>query len=457
MPYKLRKAPNRELYWVVTKATGHKHSKEPIPLETAHAQIRALHMHGNGLKQSRVVHPEPEPMPTQPKYKREFVHPTIKFTPPPPNKYAAIRNRIMRAGGACEAPYHDYTKGKASVFVLTCIDPRYTFDVAYYLQHKKELHQDYDLFTLAGASLGVEQKDWTKTFFDNLELGMKLHKVSEVWCFDHLDCGMYKATFGLTKDDDPAIHKTCMDKLKTMIHKKHPHLKFREFIVNAHGHIQESEVRGGVLTDEDRRKHAEHIARLKEIRDAAMRQARFNEPAAPEPEQYGPPRPTTGMLARRFAAYGYGKCGGMDPNPERTKMIIDSLKGRVPPPPEHPIITKMKEEYRTTRPEYKAERDAREKQTEDAQLYDSIVRQVWDAKQKRSGKGPPKHTKFAISAMRRNMLSTDRQIVDWLKLALQQNPNINPDRLIEQMDRLLVPRSKQNELLNQVIAEVQRI
>ena len=137
----------------------------------------------------------------------------------------------------CKPPYHEYSKGKASVFVLTCIDPRYTFDVAYYLQHKKELHQDYDLFTLAGASVGAEKKEWTKTFFDNLELGLKLHGIKEVWCFDHLDCGMYKATFGLKKDLDPKIHIQCMDKLKKLIKKKHPQLKFRSFLVNAKGHV----------------------------------------------------------------------------------------------------------------------------------------------------------------------------------------------------------------------------
>jgi hypothetical protein len=42
MPYKLRKAPKRDLYWVVTTETGKKHSKDPIPLEKAKAQKRIL-------------------------------------------------------------------------------------------------------------------------------------------------------------------------------------------------------------------------------------------------------------------------------------------------------------------------------------------------------------------------------------------------------------------------------
>lgn len=44
MPYKLRKKPNHDLYWVVNKETGKKYSKEAIPKETAKAQMRALYM-----------------------------------------------------------------------------------------------------------------------------------------------------------------------------------------------------------------------------------------------------------------------------------------------------------------------------------------------------------------------------------------------------------------------------
>lgn len=42
MPYKLRKAPKKDLYWVVT-ADGKHMSKDPIPKERAEAQMRALY------------------------------------------------------------------------------------------------------------------------------------------------------------------------------------------------------------------------------------------------------------------------------------------------------------------------------------------------------------------------------------------------------------------------------
>jgi len=42
MPYKLRKAPNRDLYWVIAQDGRHM-SKDPIPLKRAQAQMRALY------------------------------------------------------------------------------------------------------------------------------------------------------------------------------------------------------------------------------------------------------------------------------------------------------------------------------------------------------------------------------------------------------------------------------
>lgn len=296
MPYKLRKAPNRQLYWVVSIETKKKHSKDPIPLAKAQEQMRILKqsLHGGMMK---VGNPLAAATPEQDAKKviqrildsansARAMSITIKeghksmeaimnesaLELSQARKAGAVqylnqlrepyesraeykaedstaRNKIAREMGlevkggsakpcSCGPPYHDYSNGKASAFVLTCIDPRYTFDVAYYLQHKKELHQDYDLFTLAGASLGATKKEWKKTFFDHVDLGLKLHGIKEIWCFDHLDCGMYKATFGLEKDLDPKIHKTCMDKLKKVIKKKYPQLKFRKFLVDAKGHVK---------------------------------------------------------------------------------------------------------------------------------------------------------------------------------------------------------------------------
>jgi len=66
MPFKLRKAPKRDLYWVVNIETKHKYSKNPIPIEKAHAQMRVLQfameneVHGGILKRRSVSIPKKE-------------------------------------------------------------------------------------------------------------------------------------------------------------------------------------------------------------------------------------------------------------------------------------------------------------------------------------------------------------------------------------------------------------
>ena len=53
MPYKLRKAPNRDLYWVVSKDSGMKHSEEPLPRARAEAQMKALYAAEGGYVMGR--------------------------------------------------------------------------------------------------------------------------------------------------------------------------------------------------------------------------------------------------------------------------------------------------------------------------------------------------------------------------------------------------------------------
>ena len=50
MPYKLRKAPKRDAYWVINTETGTKHSNEALPRDRAEAQMRALYASEGGLK-----------------------------------------------------------------------------------------------------------------------------------------------------------------------------------------------------------------------------------------------------------------------------------------------------------------------------------------------------------------------------------------------------------------------
>ena len=53
MPYKLRKAPKRELFWVVNTDTGKKHSIEPIPRDRAPRQMTLLRGIEHGFKPTK--------------------------------------------------------------------------------------------------------------------------------------------------------------------------------------------------------------------------------------------------------------------------------------------------------------------------------------------------------------------------------------------------------------------
>jgi hypothetical protein len=113
----------------------------------------------------------------------------------------------------------------AKVLVLGCIDPRFASFLQWFLVHQKNVYGQYDLFTLAGASLGVNQAEegvnsasagpeysgqtwstapatgnymnagllhWDDVFYQHLGLAVSLHSITDVWIFDHLDCGAYK-------------------------------------------------------------------------------------------------------------------------------------------------------------------------------------------------------------------------------------------------------------------------
>jgi carbonic anhydrase len=71
---------------------------------------------------------------------------------------------------------------------------------------------------------------------EHIDLAIQLHGVSEVWCINHLDCGMAKAVFKV-KDDTEKLHVDSMQDLKAELAKTHPDLKFRGYLFDQYGHI----------------------------------------------------------------------------------------------------------------------------------------------------------------------------------------------------------------------------
>jgi carbonic anhydrase len=187
---------------------------------------------------------------------------------------------------------------QTKVLVLGCIDPRYSQLMTSFLNNYKGVQFIYDLFILAGSSLGANQSyttfptkrtagstgaaypsnqlavgiantvapmgvNWGPTFFDHLSIARLLHQITEVWVFDHLDCGAYKAIKlgGLPSatDLDPTQHTPELVKLQGYINtytsstdylgNAATTLAFKGFIMDTQGGITKVVDSGGVVLD----------------------------------------------------------------------------------------------------------------------------------------------------------------------------------------------------------------
>ena len=119
---------------------------------------------------------------------------------------------------------------KYKAMVLSCIDPRFQTKVYNYLKNKKLIGK-YSSFTIAGAGIGVTHnkfKRWHKTFWDNLNISIKLHKISKLIVINHEDCGAAKIANNKKKFNsiiERKIHKESFKNIKKIITKKYPYLK----------------------------------------------------------------------------------------------------------------------------------------------------------------------------------------------------------------------------------------
>ena len=114
---------------------------------------------------------------------------------------------------------------KYQAMVLSCIDPRFQPIVYDYL-NKRKLKGKYSAFTIAGAAVGVTAnkfKKWHKTFWENLNTSIKLHKIKKLIVVNHKDCGAAKLLNGkneFNEKNEKNIHKTSFLKIKKILKKK---------------------------------------------------------------------------------------------------------------------------------------------------------------------------------------------------------------------------------------------
>ena len=126
---------------------------------------------------------------------------------------------------------------KFKVMVLSCIDPRFQSIVYNYLK-KRKLNGKYSFFTFAGSAIGVTApkfRKWHKTFWDNLEISIKLHKIKKLIVINHRDCGAAKIINGKKTFDnfhETKIHKSSFTKIKRRFKNKYPNLNIETILIS---------------------------------------------------------------------------------------------------------------------------------------------------------------------------------------------------------------------------------
>jgi carbonic anhydrase len=130
--------------------------------------------------------------------------------------------------------------GTADALLLSCMDYRLVDDIVTYMNARGMVNQ-YDHVVLAGASLGAtsDALKWGQTFWDHLDVAIKLHHIKKVIVLDHLDCGAYRVVFGkdFKGDEELAIHREQLAKLKAAVTAKFPELMVETLIMKLDGSV----------------------------------------------------------------------------------------------------------------------------------------------------------------------------------------------------------------------------
>ena len=127
--------------------------------------------------------------------------------------------------------------------VLSCIDPRFQPKIYNYLR-KRKLNGKYSSFTIAGAAIGVTAskfKKWHKTFWDNIDTSIKLHKIKKLIVINHLDCGAAKIVNGkkeFSKINELKVHRNSFQKIKKKLRKKYPKLSVELKIISLNSKVE---------------------------------------------------------------------------------------------------------------------------------------------------------------------------------------------------------------------------
>jgi carbonic anhydrase len=153
--------------------------------------------------------------------------------------------QVAALGGAASLLMGTRPEARAAAttdaLLLSCMDYRLMDDVERYMSGRG-LRDKYDHVILAGASLGAvtdKYPAWNQTFWEHLDIAIKLHDIKTVIVMDHRDCGAYKVILGADSVKDAKTekdtHAVRLKQLKSAVNKKHPTLAVETLIMSLDG------------------------------------------------------------------------------------------------------------------------------------------------------------------------------------------------------------------------------
>lgn len=117
------------------------------------------------------------------------------------------------------------------VLAVSCIDGRFIKKIIDWIADKTD--DVFDFNTEVGDSKAIiESKEDRGVLFEVINTSIKLHKIKEVWLFDHVDCGAYGGSRAFKSEKtEKAFHKQKLDRTEKIIIKKFPKIKVKKFYV----------------------------------------------------------------------------------------------------------------------------------------------------------------------------------------------------------------------------------
>jgi hypothetical protein len=139
--------------------------------------------------------------------------------------------------------------GQTDALLLSCMDYRLVDDITRYMDGRGMANK-YDHIILAGASLGAVTSKfpaWNQTFWEHLDVAIKLHHIHKVFVMDHRDCGAYRVVFNYDYAQDRSaerkIHAETLHALRAAIQQRHEEIKEVELLLmGLDGKVEQVEI-----------------------------------------------------------------------------------------------------------------------------------------------------------------------------------------------------------------------